>query len=30
MHDGFGWIFTNVEHWNAECVDWHVCNAADR
>ena len=19
------WIFTAIEHWNAECVGWHVC-----
>ena len=23
--DGRGWIFTAVEHWNAQCVGWHVC-----
>lgn len=23
--DGWGWIFTAVEHWNAECVGWHAC-----
>ncbi len=22
---GWGWIFTAVVHWNAECVGWHVC-----
>ena len=25
---GWGWIFTAVEHWNAECVGWHVCKRA--
>ena len=25
VDDGWGWIFTAVEHWNAECVGWHVC-----
>ncbi|PLY06303.1 MAG: IS3 family transposase, partial [Desulfuromonas sp.] len=24
------WIFTAVEHWNAECVGWHVCKKGDR
>ena len=24
VDDGWGWIFTAVEHWNAECVGWHV------
>ena len=28
--DGWGWIFTAVEHWNAECVGWHVCKRGDR
>ena len=22
VDDGWGWIFTAVEHWNAECVGW--------
>ena len=25
-----GAIFTAVEHWNAECVGWHVCKRGDR
>ena len=25
-----GWIFTAVEHWNAECVGWHVCKVGSR
>lgn len=28
--DGWVWIFTAVEHWNAECVGWHVCKKGDR
>ena len=28
VDDGWGWIFTAVEHWNAECVGWHGCKAA--
>ena len=24
MDDGWGWIFTAVEHWNAECVGWKI------
>ena len=28
VDDGWGWIFTAIEHWNAECVSWHVCNEA--
>ena len=28
--DGWGWIFAAVEHWNAECVGWHVCKAGIR
>ena len=29
VDDGWGWIFTAVEHWNAECVGWHVCKRGD-
>ena len=25
VEDGWGWTFVAVEHWNAECVGWHVC-----
>ena len=25
-----GWIFAAVEHWNAECVGWHVCQVGSR
>ena len=27
---GWGWIFTAVEHWNAECVGWNCCKRGDR
>jgi len=30
LDDGWVWIFTAVEHWNAECVGWHVCKTGDR
>lgn len=30
VDDGWGWIFAAVEHWNAECVGWHVCKRGDR
>ena len=30
LDDGWGWIFTAVEHWNAECVGWHVCKVGSR
>ena len=30
LDDGWGWIFTAVEHWNAECVGWHVCKGGSR
>ena len=26
LDDGWLWVFSAVEHWNAECVGWHVCN----
>jgi len=30
LDEGWVWIFTAVEHWNAECVGWHVCKKGDR
>ena len=30
VDDGYVWIFAAVEHWNAECVGWHVCKRGDR
>ena len=30
VDDGWGWIFTAVKHWNAECAGWHVCKRGDR
>lgn len=30
VDDGWVWIFSAVEHWNAECVGWHVCKTGDR
>ena len=30
VDDGWVWIFSAVEHWNAECVGWHVCKVGDR
>jgi len=30
VDDGWVWLFSTVEHWNAECVGWHVCKAGDR
>ena len=30
VEDGYAWVFAAVEHWNAECVGWHVCKRGDR
>lgn len=30
LEDGWVWIFTAIEHWNAECLGWHVCKIGDR
>lgn len=30
VDQGWVWIFTAVDHWNAECVGWHVCKTGDR
>ena len=28
--DGWIWTFAAVDHWNAECVGWHVCKVGSR
>jgi transposase InsO family protein len=28
--DGWTWIFSVLEHWNAECLGFHVCKSGDR
>lgn len=30
VNDGWVWIFTVAEHWNTECLGWHVCKHGDR
>ena len=30
LDDGWVWVFSSVEHWNAECVGWHVCKHGTR
>jgi len=30
VEDGWVWVFSAVEHWNAECVGWHVCKIGSR
>jgi putative transposase len=30
LEDGWGWIFSCVEHWNAECMGWHLCKKGNR
>jgi putative transposase len=30
LEEGWGWIFVNVEHWNSECMGWHVTKKGDR
>jgi len=30
LDEGWCWIFVAVEHWNAECVGWHVCKTGSR
>ena len=27
---GWVWTFAAIDHWNAECVGWHVCKVGDR
>ena len=28
--DGWLWVFWSIEHWNAECVGWHVAKLGNR
>ena len=28
--DGWVWLFDLIEHWNGECLGWHVCKIGDR
>lgn len=28
--EGWVWLFATVDHWNAECVGWHVCKYGTR
>jgi putative transposase len=30
LADGWVWVFSAVEPWNAECVGWHVCKIGSR
>ena len=30
LDDGWVWVFSAVEHWNAECVGWHVTKLGNR
>ena len=30
LDDGWVWVFSAIEHWNAECVGWHVTKRGDR
>jgi transposase InsO family protein len=30
LEDGWVWVFSLAEHWNAECLGWHVCKVGDR
>lgn len=30
VDDGWAWVFSVAEHWNTECVGWHVCKIGDR
>ncbi|MEI6243124.1 MAG: IS3 family transposase [Chlamydiota bacterium] len=30
VDDGWVWVFSVAEHWNTECLGWHVCKKGDR
>ena len=27
--EGWAWVFSVTEHWNSECIGWHVCKIGD-
>ena len=30
VEEGWVWVFSVMEHWNSECMGWHVCKTGDR
>jgi len=30
VDDGWVWVFSVTEHWNSQCMGWHVCKIGDR
>lgn len=30
VDEGWVWIFSVADHWNTECLGWHVCKKGDR
>jgi len=30
VEEGYAWVFTAIEHWNAGCMGWHVTKKGDR
>lgn len=30
IEDGWVWVFSVIDHWNTECLGWHVCKKGDR
>lgn len=28
--EGWVWMFSVIDHWNSECLGWHVCKRGDR
>ena len=30
VDEGWVWVFSVTEHWNSECMGWHVCKIGDR
>jgi putative transposase len=30
IEDGWVWVFSVADHWNTECLGWHVCKKGDR
>lgn len=30
VEEGWVWLFDLLEHWNGECLGWHVCKIGDR
>ncbi len=29
VDEGWAWVFSLTEHWNSECIGWHICKIGE-